>query len=413
MFLAKIKKLRDDDRKNILDRGINPEEVYPVVREIIEDVKTRRDEALRDLTKKFDGVDLTNLRVTEEEFKEAKENSSLRRALERAQRNIKGFHEEQLKEDWFIKKDGASLGQIFRPLNRVGCYVPGGRAAYPSTVLMTVIPAQVAGVKEIACITPPNREGKANNAVLLACDLLGIREVYKVGGAQGIAALAYGTESIPRVDKIVGPGNIYVTAAKLLLSDRVAIDFPAGPSEVLIIADSTADPEFIALDMLAQGEHDPLARSVLVSTSEVLANQVVEKIRGRTSNPGNMAVLIADSINEAAEFSNRYAPEHLEIHVANPDAVLERIENAGSIFIGSFTPVALGDYASGTNHVLPTQGWARAYSGLGVKDFIKEISVQHFDKSALEKISETVITLAEKEGLPYHAESLRRRLEKE
>lgn len=419
MLLAKIKELRDDERKSVLERGINPGEVYPVVREILEEVKKRRDAALRELTQKYDGVVMEDFRVPEEEFAEARENKSLRMALKKAQRNIKAFHEEQVRKAWSIKKDGASLGQIYRAVGRVGCYVPGGRAAYPSTVLMTVIPAQVAGVKEIACITPPNMEGKANSTVLLACDLLGIKEVYKVGGAQGIAALAYGTESIPRVEKIVGPGNIYVTAAKLLVSDTVAIDFPAGPSEVLIIADSTANPEFIALDMLAQREHDPLARSVLVTTSEELADRVAERVTNKSMKEElegrdmGFGVLIADDIEEAIAFANSYAPEHLEIITSNPEAVVEKIENAGSIFIGSYTPVALGDYASGTNHVLPTQGWARVYSGLGVKDFLKEISVQCFDRSALEKIADTVITLAEKEGLPYHAESLRRRLERE
>jgi histidinol dehydrogenase len=413
MLLARIKKLSEEDKKTILTRGINPEKVYPLVREIINAVKTRGDNALLQLTQKYDGVALKNLRVTADEFDEAEQNSSLKRALKRAYKNINSFHKEQLRKEWRFDNKGASLGQVYRAIKRVGCYIPGGRAAYPSTVLMTVIPAQVAGVREIFCITPPNSDGKANSSVLMACDILGIRDVYKVGGAQGIAALAYGTESIPPVEKIVGPGNIYVTAAKLLVSDRVAIDFPAGPSEVLIIADSTANPEFIALDMLAQGEHDPLARSVLVTTSQEVATLVVEKIGERTLEEGNMTILISDSLEEAVKFANLYAPEHLEIHTSNPEALVGMIENAGSIFLGSYTPVALGDYVSGTNHVLPTQGWARVYSGLGVRDFLKEISVQRFDRSALRRIAQTVITLAEKEGLPYHAESLRRRLELE
>lgn len=412
MLLARIRELGEDERSNILHRGVNPEDVYPVVRDIIQRVRAGGDEALRELTRRYDGVDLDEIRVSREEFEEARKNTSLRAALEEARENITSFHRAQLRKDWLIKKDGATLGQVYRAIKRVGCYIPGGRAAYPSTVLMTVIPAQVAGVEEIACVTPPDSAGRANGAVLLACDLLGVEEVYKVGGAQGIAALAYGTQSIPPVDKIVGPGNIYVTAAKLLVSDRAAIDFPAGPSEVLILADSTADPEFIALDMLAQREHDPMARSLMVTTSRELAERVVEIIQERAANSDGMAVLIADSMDEAVEFSNTYAPEHLQINTSDPEAVLDRIENAGSVFLGNYTPVALGDYASGTNHVLPTQGWSRAYSGLGVKDFIKEISVQRFDKSALEKIADTVITLAEEEGLPYHADSLRRRLEK-
>lgn len=412
MLLARIKELGEDERNDILNRGVNPEEVYPVVREIIQKVRDHGDKALRELTRRYDGVDLDDFRVTRKEFKEARKDSSLKKALQKARENITAFHQVQLRKDWSVKGDGTTLGQVYRPIKRVGCYIPGGRAAYPSTVLMTVIPAQVAGVKEIACITPPDSAGKANSAVLLACGLLGVDEVYKVGGAQGIAALGYGTQSIPRVDKIVGPGNIYVTAAKLLVSDRVAIDFPAGPSEVLIIADSTADPEFIALDMLAQMEHDPMARSVLVTTSKGIAGRVVEVLKERTANPRGMAVLLADSMEEAVDFLNAYAPEHLEIITSNPESVLDDVENAGSVFLGSYTPVALGDYASGTNHVLPTQGWSRAYSGLGIRDFIKEISVQRFDISALGKIADTVITLAEKEGLPYHAESLRRRLEK-
>lgn len=415
MLLARINELSEKERKKILERGINPEEVYQSVKEIVNEVKNRGDKALKDFTLKFDGVELKSLRVEEDEFERVREDSRLLEALEKAAENIRTFHEKQLRKDWLEDRDGASLGQVFRAIKRVGCYIPGGRAAYPSTVLMTVIPAQVAGVREIVCITPPDKDGKANKAVLLACDLLGVKEVYKVGGAHGIAALAYGTESIPRVDKIVGPGNIYVTAAKLMVSDKVAIDFPAGPSEVLIIADSTANPNYIALDMLAQSEHDPLARSVLVTTSEEVASLVVKKITERLSGEeeGNISILVADSIDEAVEFANLYAPEHLEIQTSDPEDVLKRIENAGSIFLGSFTPVALGDYASGTNHVLPTQGWAKAISGLGVKDFLKEISVQRFDRSALRRIAETVITLAEKEGLRYHAESVRRRLEKE
>lgn len=410
MLLKKLRELSEKDKKKLLSREVGLEKVYPVVEEIIREVRARGDEALREYTARYDGVAIEDFRVPGEEFAEARKNRKLRKALREAAGNIRLFHEHQLREAWSMEKEGATLGQVYRAIQRVGCYVPGGRAAYPSTVLMTVIPAQVAGVKEIACITPPGKDGRANSSVLLACDVLGVREVYKVGGAQGIAALAYGTESIPRVEKIIGPGNVYVTAAKLLVSHSAAIDFPAGPSEVLIIADETADPGFVALDMLAQAEHDPAARSLLVTPSESLGREVAERVKKEGLDAGGMAVLIAGSLEEAIAFANTYAPEHLGIHTSHPEAVLEKVENAGSVFLGGYTPVALGDYASGTNHVLPTQGWARVYSGLGVKDFLKEISVQRFDREALKKIADVVITLAEEEGLRYHAESVRRRL---
>jgi histidinol dehydrogenase len=412
MLLKRLRELSEEDKKKLLSREVELEAVYPVVEEIIREVKARGDEALREYTRRYDGVAVEDFRVSEEEFAEARKNKKLMKALKEAYRNIRFFHERQLREAWSLERGGAVLGQVYRAVKRVGCYIPGGRAAYPSTVLMTVIPAQVAGVKEIACITPPGKDGRANSSVLLACDVLGVREVYKVGGAQGIAALAYGTESMTRVDKIVGPGNVYVTAAKLLVSGRVAIDFPAGPSEVLIIADETADPEFVALDMLAQAEHDPAARSLLVTTSEQLGREVAGRVKKENLETEGMAVLTANSLKEAIAFANSYAPEHLEILTSDPEAVLEEIQNAGSVFLGNYTPVALGDYASGTNHVLPTQGWARVYSGLGVKDFLKEISVQRFDRAALAKIADVVITLAEEEGLRYHAESVRRRLKR-
>lgn len=418
MLFSRIHDLTEEDKRILFDRSTDLEGVYPVVEEIIKGVRAKGDEALRRYTEKYDGAALEDFRVSDAEFAEAQRNGSKRliRALKEAYSNIRFFHENQLRESNYYTRHGAILGQVYRPIKRLGCYIPGGRAAYPSTVLMTVTPAQVAGVREIACITPPNKAGKANNHVLLACDLLGIEEVYKVGGAQGIAALAYGTESIPRADKIVGPGNVYVTAAKTLVSDRVAIDFPAGPSEVLIIADETADPEFIALDMLAQAEHDPKAKSLLVATSEELGRGVVENIKLESGRQEagvtleNSGVLIAGDLGEAIAFANTYAPEHLEIHTANPEAVLDKIYNAGSVFMGNYTPVALGDYASGTNHVLPTAGKARVYSGLSVYDYLKLISVQRFDKEALEKLADTVITLAETEGLRYHAESVRRRM---
>lgn len=400
-----------------MNRSRDLEQVYPAVRDIIEDVKNRGDEALRHYSKKFDSAVITDFRVSKEEFQGAEKsaNSAAKKALEKAIENIRAFHERQPTSAWSWERRGITLGQVSRPMRRVGCYIPGGRAAYPSTVLMTVIPAQVAGVEEIVCVTPPNSEGKANHLVLLACYLLGVREVYKVGGAQGIAALAYGTGSVPRVDKIVGPGNVYVTAAKTLVSGSVAIDFPAGPSEVLIIADDTANPQYIALDMFAQAEHDPRARSVLVTTSQPLAERVMkilsDKGKSLPSLEKNALILLAEGLKEALDFANNYAPEHLEVLIEEPETLLDVIKNAGSIFLGEYAPVALGDYASGTNHVLPTSGMAKVYSGLSVRDFLKTISYQKFDKKALRELAEVVITLAELEGLGAHAESVKKRTE--
>jgi histidinol dehydrogenase len=410
MKFFRLRELSREERADLIDRSGDLEEIYPVVRDIIEDVKSRGDEALSYYSKKFDGAAVTDFRVRDEEFKEAVEGASsqVKKALGRAIENIRAFHGRQPRGAWTWEKPGATLGQVSRPLERIGCYIPGGRAAYPSTVLMTVIPAQVAGVEEIVCVTPPDDKGMANPIVLLACDMLGVREVYKVGGAQGIAALAYGTESIPGVDKIVGPGNVYVTAAKGLVSDRVAIDFPAGPSEVLIIADETANPQYIVLDMLAQAEHDPRARCVLVTTSQPLAEEVMREL----GSEENAVILVAEKVEEALDFANQYSPEHLEVIVKEPEALLEGIKNAGSIFLGEYTPVALGDYASGTNHVLPTAGMAKVYSGLSVRDFIKTMSYQKFDRDALKELADVVITLAELEGLRAHAESVRRRIGK-
>ena len=413
MKFFRLRELSREDIAELVDRSEDLEEVYPVVRDIIEDVKSRGDEALRYYSKKFDDAVITDLRVRDEEFKEAVEdaNSQVKKALMKAIENIRAFHVRQSRDAWTWEKPGVTLGQVSRPLGRVGCYIPGGRATYPSTVLMTVIPAQVAGVEEIVCVTPPDNKGMANPIVLLACDILGVREVYKVGGAQGIAALAYGTESIPGVDKIVGPGNVYVTAAKSLVSDRVAIDFPAGPSEVLIIADETANPRYIALDMLAQGEHDPRARCVLITTSQPLAEEVMRELKASSSEE-KAVILVTENVEEALDLANQYSPEHLEVLVKKPEALLEGIKNAGSIFLGEYTPVALGDYASGTNHVLPTGGMAKVYSGLSVRDFLKTMSYQKFDRDALKELADVVTTLAELEGLRAHAESVRKRIEK-
>jgi histidinol dehydrogenase len=406
----------------LINRGkADFEAAIPRVEPILEAVKKEGDRALRKFTKRFDGVDIKNFNVSEDEFKEARKAvpPDVKRALRTAKKNITKFHRAQMPKAWSFRKGGATLGQVVRPLRRVGCYVPGGRAVYPSTVLMTVVPAKVAGVKEIACVTPPNEDGSANPYTLVAAEIAGTKEVYKLGGAQAIAALAYGTRTIPKVERIVGPGNVYVAAAKWLLKGEVAVDNPAGPSEVLIIADSTAKARFIAHDMAAQAEHDPMAKSVLVTTSRALAGQVERALarlrftreETRKSLDANAAILLAKNMAEAVEFSNSYAPEHLQIMTKDPRKVLRGIKSAGSVFLGGYTPVALGDYASGTNHVLPTGGFARIYSGLGTHDFLKFVTYQEFSKKALKDIAPTVITLAKAEGLVEHAESVRKRLE--
>jgi histidinol dehydrogenase len=422
MLVSTLKDLKKAEYRRLIDRGkADFEAAIPRVEPILEAVKREGDRALRRSTKKFDGADIRDFRVTEEEFRAVRKEvgPEVKRALKTARKNIAEFHRAQMPKAWSFRKGGATLGQLPRPLERVGCYVPGGRAVYPSTVLMTVVPAKVAGVKEVACVTPPTKEGGANPYTLVAAEIAGTKEVYKLGGAQAIAALAYGTETIPKVEKIVGPGNVFVAAAKWLLKGEVAVDNPAGPSEVLIIADSTAKADFIAHDMAAQAEHDPLAKSVLVTTSRALAGQVEETLEElrfkreetRRSLDANSAILVAKNMAEAVEFSNRYAPEHLQIMTKDPRKVLRGIKSAGSVFLGDYTPVALGDYASGTNHVLPTGGFARVYSGLGTYDFLKFVTYQQFSRKALESLAPTVITLAEAEGLVEHAESVRKRLE--
>jgi histidinol dehydrogenase len=319
--------------------------------------------------------------------------------------------------------DGVMAGQIIRPLDIVGCYIPGGRAVYPSTILMTVIPAKIAGVSRIICCTPPQPDGSVSDVVLAAARVAGATEIYKVGGAQAVAAMAYGTKTIPKVDKIVGPGNIFVTAAKKLVYGDVDIDFPAGPSEVLIIADETGDPEYIAIDMIAQAEHDPNAACVLVTTSETLALKVDKIVNEQSvqmkrneiiteSLEKYGLILVAPSIDEAIKFSNKYAPEHLIIMTENPEEVVKNITNAGSIFLGELTPVSAGDYGSGTNHVLPTSGCARMYSGLSAESFIKKPTVQRLNDKGVINLNEMVTTLAEYEGLYAHAESFKKRFNK-
>lgn len=421
----KIIKLKDENRDKLLERSrIDAESVTKPVLEIINDVRENGDRSLEHYTQKFDGVSLRDFKVKRREIDAAweKVEPQVLEALEVAAQNISTFHKAQLPREWSIKVgEGISAGQIIRPLERVGCYIPGGRAVYPSTILMTVIPARVAGVEEVICCTPPGQSGKVDDIVLAAAHLAGAHQIYKVGGAQAIAALAYGTETIPAVDKIVGPGNIYVTAAKKEVYGTVDIDFPAGPSEVLVLADENANPEYIALDLLAQAEHDPDAASVLVTTSPELAKEVQQRLQQELPRMKRREIIeealakyghiiVAPTMEEATQFTNHYAPEHLIIMTQNPEQELAGITNAGSIFLGELTPVAAGDYGSGTNHVLPTSFCARMYSGLSTESFLKKPSFQKLTRDGLVDLEKTVVTLAEYEGLYAHAESLKRRL---
>ncbi|MGV8144731.1 MAG: histidinol dehydrogenase [Methanothermobacter sp.] len=425
MKISELKKIKNENRIKLLKRSqIGAEGVLNTVSNIIGDVRHNQDQALRDLSEKFDDVKLENLQVPEQVMKHSisQVDETLLSALKKAAENIGKFHQAQIPPEWICNvDDGINAGQIVRPIETVGCYIPGGRAVYLSTILMTIIPAKIAGVSRIVCCTPPDEEGQVKKEILAAASLAGADEIYISGGAQAIAAMAYGTETIPQVDKIVGPGNIFVTTAKKMVYGDVDIDFPAGPSEVLIIADETANAEYVAIDMIAQAEHDPNAASVLVTTSKTLAddvNQMIEEEIKRAPREEIIAeslnkygqIIIADNLEEAVEFSNDYAPEHLIIMTKDPEEVLENIKNAGSIFLGELTPVAAGDYGSGTNHVLPTSGCARFCAGLSTESFLKKPTVQRLTEEGLKNLESMVITLAEYEGLYSHAESFRKRL---
>jgi len=420
--------LGETDKKRLLERSIiDAENIMNLVSDIVHNVKKNGDNSLKSYTEKFDKVKLHELKVSRDEIAKSHENveNNVLESLKKASENIKKFHQAQIPEEWFDEVDkGITAGQIIRPIEKVGCYIPGGRAVYPSSVLMTILPAKIAGVSKIICCTPPMPDGSVNDVVLAAADIAGADEIYRVGGAQAIAAMAYGTESIPKVDKIVGPGNIFVTAAKKFVYGDVDIDFPAGPSEVLIIADESANAGFIAYDMMAQAEHDPDAASVLVTTSSDLAQKVNDEILGKIKYMQRSKIIeeslekygkiiIADSLDDAVEFSNEYAPEHLIIMTEDPEEVLKDIKNAGSIFLGELTPVAAGDYGSGTNHVLPTSKNARMYSGLSTESFIKKPTVQRLSEEGIENLKDIVVTLAEYEGLYAHAESFKKRISKD
>ncbi len=423
MIYKDLNKLTINESKHLFHRMSEIQDVTDTVSRILEDVKTQGDTALYHYTRQFDDVDIHDIEVDHDTVTRSLEiiDPTIIEHLTAAAKNIRTFHLAQMnKPQWFMDiSPGITVGQKITPLEAVGAYVPGGRAAYPSTALMTVIPAKVAGVKRVIVCTPPGPDG-VNPLTLSAAHIAGADHIYQVGGVQAVGAMAYGTGSICAVDKIVGPGNIYVTAAKMMVRDCCEIDFPAGPSEVLIIADDSADPDLIAADMVAQAEHDPNAVSVLVTTSKDIALKVKDSISKQSAialrkdiinkSMDNAAVLIAISIDECIDFSNRFAPEHLEIITENDMQVLESITNAGSIFLGQYTPVSAGDYASGTNHVLPTAGYGRIYSGLNVEHFIKRTSIQKISRQGLKTLSDTIISLAEAEGLSAHAEAVRKRL---
>jgi len=421
------------DIKNLLEeRASSSYETYEhVVKDILSNVKTRGDAALFEYTKAFDLVDITaaSFKVTEAEIKTAynQVDIELVKVMKHAAKRIKAFHKKQLQKSWFdTDAFGSILGQKVTPVDSVGIYVPGGKNAFPSSVMMNMMPAKVAGVKRIVMTTPPAKggNGEVDPVTLVAADIAGATEIYKVGGAQAIGALAYGTESITSVNKIVGPGNIYVALAKKAVYGYVGIDSIAGPSEILVIADETGNPEYIAADLLSQAEHDELASSVLITTSEYLADQVelaikrqTEKLSRRSIIESSLdnygAIIVVDTIEDAINISNQIAPEHLEICVSNPFSILPFITNAGAIFLGEYSPEPLGDYMAGPNHILPTNATAKFFSPLSIDDFIKKSSIIAFNKAGLKDLSEDIIAFANAENLTAHANAIKVRFEGE
>lgn len=394
------------------------------VLDIIEQVRTRKDDALLEYTEKFDHVKLDSLIMSEEEIEAvmSKVDVSLIADLKEAAENIACYHEKQLQEGYEIQKeDGVYLGQRVIPLERVGVYVPGGRAAYPSTVLMNVIPAKIAGVKEIVMVTPPSADGSVDPVIAAAAHIAGVTRICKVGGAQAVAALAYGTQSIPRVDKIVGPGNAYVACAKRLVYGKVDIDMIAGPSEILVIADKGADPEYVAADMISQAEHDPMASSILITDDETLVEKVEEALQRQSDALPRQeiiaqsltrygTVMVCDTIEECIEKANAIAPEHLELMVQDARSWLPLVRNAGSVFLGYYTCESIGDYFGGCNHVLPTNGTARFASALSCDSFIKKSSYLHYSKEALQRDGGKIMNIAHHESLDGHANAVKVRM---
>ncbi len=428
----RIVNLTEATKKNVMNdllkRSPNNYSQYEAtVNEIIENVKTNKNKAIFEYTLKFDNFRLNeeNIKVTRKEIEEAYSlmDAKLVEVIRKAAENIRSFHMKQLRNSWFdAKEDGTILGMKITPIEKAGVYVPGGKAAYPSSVLMNVIPANVAGVKEIIMTTPPDKEGRVNPGTLVAADIAGVSTIYKVGGAQAIAAMAFGTESIPKVDKITGPGNIFVALAKKAVYGYVSIDSIAGPSEVLVLADETANPRYVAADLLSQAEHDELASAILITTSKELAEQVsveADKFTAQLSRKEIIEksldnygyILLAESMEQAIETTNEIASEHLEILTRNPFDVMTRIRNAGAIFLGEYSSEPLGDYFAGPNHILPTNGTAKFFSPVNVDDFIKKSSIISYSKEALEKLHKDIELFAESEGLTAHANSIKVRFE--
>ena len=417
--MIKIMKYGEVSAEEIFARGESSFDVTDIVTDIINNVRKNGDKALFEYCEKFDKAKLSSLEVTEEEIEEAFASVEPKfiEIIKTAAENIRNFHKKQVRNSFIINdKDGIVTGQKVTPIEKVGLYVPGGTAAYPSTVLMDSIPAKIAGCSEICITTPPSADGKVNPVILAAAKIAGVDRIFKVGGAQAVAALAYGTETIPKVDKIVGPGNAFVAEAKRQVFGRVSIDMIAGPSEILVFADGKSDPKFVAADLLSQAEHDKMASAVLVTDSMELAVKVREEIENqlkelpreeiaRTSIDNNGKIIVADSLLDVIDVANEIAPEHLELSVDNPFDYLDKIKNAGSIFMGRYCPEALGDYYSGANHTLPTSGTARFSSPLSVDDFVKKSQYTYYTKEALQKVAEDVAFFAEKEGLSAHAKS--------
>lgn len=423
----KIVKLTEDSKKNLLDDLLkrspnNYGEYEAVVADIIAKVRENKDKALFDYTLQFDKAVIKedNFRVTRQEIEEAYGmlDEDFIEAMKKSAENIRIYHEKQLRNSWIdTKPDGTILGQKFTPIEKVGVYVPGGKAAYPSSTLMNIIPAKVAGVDRIVMTTPPGKDGKCNPGTLVAADIAGVTEIYKVGGAQAIAALAYGTESVPKVDKIVGPGNIFVALAKRAVFGFVSIDSVAGPSEVLVLSDGTGNARYAAADLLSQAEHDEMASAILITTSMDFANKVSEEVDKfvavlerkeiiQKSLDHYGYILVADDMDTAIDAANEIASEHLEILTANPFEVMTKIRNAGAIFLGEYSSEPLGDYFAGPNHVLPTNGTAKFFSPLNVDDFVKKSSIIYYSKDALEKVHRDIELFAHKEGLTAHANSI-------
>lgn len=430
--MIKIINTKDDSKavKSEIDQLLNRSqlefgEVNDTVEEIVLNVRDNKDKAVIEYGEKFDGVKLESLAVTQEEIEEAYNScdKELLEALEEAKDNIWRYHSKQLNNSWMdTSKSGEMLGQVYTPIEKVGIYVPGGTAPYPSTVLMNAVPAKVAGVEEIVMVTPPEKDGKVSANILAAAKIAGVDKIFKAGGAQGIAALAFGTETIPKVYKVVGPGNIYVAIAKRMVYGFVDIDMIAGPSEILVIADENANPEYVAADLLSQAEHDVLASSILVTTSEQLADDVKYELEKQTDLLSRKeiikqslkdfgAIIVAKDIDEAIDLSNEIAPEHLELMVENPFELIGSIKNAGAIFLGAYSPEPLGDYFAGPNHTLPTSSTAKFYSPLSTDDFVKKSSLIYYSRDNLKKHGDKIIKIAESEGLTAHANSIRVRID--